>query len=901
MSYGLIVSAGNSVNGGLKLAHDALLPNNNSTNSGVWSSLENWYAKSAEQLSFFRDIYSDYYRWKASEKKDFFLKQVSDIDIGLKLNDRDLIGEKLIIEYLQTSDKKIKENELAHQTKLSEAERKITKRTRIGLWVSSSLVIVCLLAFFLTYHQSILLETEAENSRKLAIHATSLRLISQATHSIAVTKNDLERSVQRTVLASHLDSSREVVRGLYEVTGALSSIDWLRSPEHSQGPIHLSVISPDEKFVVQVADDGLKLIVLSAVTGEIISRLDQMHEDFITTLSFDTKTGLLYSGGLDGLIFEWSLSDGTVKKVWQGENRISKIKTHPYQSNLAILESYYSSGYLIMLNLEDDTFSKTIDRVEMYTDLSFDDLDENIVIGDWYRGLSFFSSQTGEFVKRVEVLDAWSDKVSNDFDRIDYVINIPSSRNLLLGRSDGRILVWDSKRNQMVGQTYDWHINTGIRSMDLSTDGKWGASIGVDGKVIVWSLDQAQIKREINLNEPWHIKLSESADFAVITMRDGSIIRLDLSSEEEEKTYQEEGVFSFNTDKRLSIQEGGEIIHTSAGEAVTVNNKIFVKYGSDLYWYDLDSDRNGYLGEMKAVLWTVSQDGKYILSYSSENNDLAVWSLEVDTSNIDFYGMRSIGRYSVDLPKYLLSKSDFSIKSITVSEIKNTVTLMDKWLESINFDFSELINGKLVELEVEKPFDYYHEPVTNQIMVVTRSADGVYSRKLGYVFEGGMNLIEDLNNQGGDLFKLAIINYGSNEVFIAKITHDAEFLIGPLERSEPINYSDMGPPQVTFSFDGKYLLGLDPETDQIIVWDADTGERVNPNWLKTADFVERYLEIPVKDSLKNIVLRVFPGPTNLESVLCNKLTKNMSPSDWSKEVGELLGYFPTCPDLAISK
>lgn len=118
MAYGLIIATTSDADGGLKLAHDALLPikSENGSYTSLWLQSAIWYQKNTELIRWFFNIKSMYLRWlsqiEESDISQFFIENQKDLDDGVFFIGQNLIPSSQTRNYIEHSRIYKAENDL---------------------------------------------------------------------------------------------------------------------------------------------------------------------------------------------------------------------------------------------------------------------------------------------------------------------------------------------------------------------------------------------------------------------------------------------------------------------------------------------------------------------------------------------------------------------------------------------------------------------------------------------------------------------------------------------------------------------------------------------------------------------------------------------------------------------
>lgn len=177
------------------------------------------------------------------------------------------------------------------------------------------------------------------------------------------------------------------------------------------------------------------------------------HSGTITSLAFDpTNPNRLASGGSDGRIFYWDLSDPTFL-----------FPSSPLSGHLGGVTSL--------------AFSPGGER------LASGSTDNNIII--WDPGVSLMAAQP--ILLRTLVGHTGT---------VNSLAFSPDGARLVSGASDRQVLLWDVNSGQMVGSPFSLH-TASVTSVSFDPTGSFIASAGLDTRIILW--DANRISRLANL------------------------------------------------------------------------------------------------------------------------------------------------------------------------------------------------------------------------------------------------------------------------------------------------------------------------------------------------------------------------------------------------------------------
>jgi WD40 repeat protein len=176
-----------------------------------------------------------------------------------------------------------------------------------------------------------------------------------------------------------------------------------------------------------------------------------------------------------------------------------------------------------------------------------------------------------------------------------------------------------------------------------------------------------------------------------------------------------------------------------------------------------------------------------------------------------------------------------------------------------------------------------------------------------------------LTGRGGRMADLMDLSEGDGEqpIFAAEISPDGQRMLVAtatgLRLHDVATGQPVGEPWITetpqaitrvaFSPDGKYVVSSDTRTSQLQLWDVKAGRTVGPPMTgQTGDT----LDLDFTADGNHIVSRqandrwmLWPGPGSWDDELCDKLTANMTRTEWDEWVSRDIEYRAPCPSLPV--
>jgi WD40 repeat protein len=469
----------------------------------------------------------------------------------------------------------------------------------------------------------------------------------------------------------------------------------------------------------------------------------------------------------------------------------------------------------------------------------------------------------------------------------------PNSKYLLTGSEDHTARVWDISTGREISRmTHD----DSVTSIAFSPDGKQVMSSSMDHTVRVWeTLPWRENIHGSNTGFVSEIAFSPDGKYIASGGRDGTILVQEMVTGREVTSMKLGGK---NPSKDSSANP--QIYWTSQGDENKVNSiayspdgKYIVSGSADntvriwdsengyeiarmLPGYNkvIQSGHTYYMSGVNSVAF--SPDGKYVASGGTDGN-IYIW---------DVSSKQEVARMTSVLKNDMGPYTNYDVLSVAFSPD-------GKYVVSGNMDNTVRIWDLATKQEVARPSLYSSERFSPAgVRSVAFSPDD------RYVVWGGDNTIHVW-----DTVKKQETLHMNHDHF----DYSIEGGIYSLEDSEKSSYGWVS--SVAYSYDGKYILSASAD-NTVRIWDAVTGQEIsrivhNEAFTSSGGVYSVAISPDGKyvasvDSNGQIDLWLW-RPDDLIADACSRLPRNLTPTEWTKYIGDVLPYQAVCPNLPIDK
>lgn len=374
------------------------------------------------------------------------------------------------------------------------------------------------------------------------------------------------------------------------------------------------VFKPNEP-VFSTGDDSGGIFLYDVESKSRMAGLSG-HTKKVNTLSFNFRGDMLVSGGDDGRVIVWNIPGGTKKFVWT----VGNTYTVSFSPDSRIIASGGDGGIVrlwdtdsgnIVANLNADAkkvlfLAFNLDGTQLFAvdntnTLTWWDVASrrvlrqgkasstgiNSIATNVYADLVLLGSEslqfmhgytiTGNDASFSDIIDATSWKTGMVVRQLKGSVNVirglalaPDNNIVAAGGGDKNIRLWDMENGLEV---FNLVVDSSVRGLAFSTDGRWLAAGMKSGRVSVWQVSGVKIAREIDWDS-YGVVTGRTATFQITSTK---APLLDYA----QKTYIAiVGIQNAGVDDGVIETVFGTLSSILANNAAS-NNYVFVERGRD--------------------------------------------------------------------------------------------------------------------------------------------------------------------------------------------------------------------------------------------------------------------------------------------------------------------------------
>lgn len=829
-------------------------------------------------------------RWKQSHEEISLLMRgkelkVAEEKLGIPRRGKDLKPTVLQQEFVSASRK--------HETK---RQRLLLTGLFTGLTVALALFVIAVLAFIFGRNQQLIAEKEAvakataQSAAQSQGEIASGRELASQAQLLPLYGNSMIVSGLLSIEAANLDSSIQVQQSLSRVANSIGNPIERYSLENT---ILSGAISLDGKFIA-AGDAKGNLNIWDAKTDQIIA--NYQHKGSVLSIAFSPIENKVLSIGNDLVV--WDLTTGKVLLQLDEPTSI-------FQSAL-----FSADGNTIIALSELDNDQNTLIAIDLLSGniisrFVFDGTAPKLSLSQQNSWAVIAQNYDNEKL-RLQVWD-WrrEQKVAEkDFDVTYNVYGYQIDNSKILSvDSDVTVVMWDvyTGNNILSGEV----CKSAIRTMILSTNAE-KVAIGCDEGTIkvldtqnlneLMSVSQDENTDDLTFNPVFAMGFNADASRLITGGSDGTAIVWDIETQTELARMPHEGSIqqvAFNPVENWVISWGREtmitawipanglstlpIVQEHAIQALSFDpegNLLVASYGGNIQKWDI-SRQQMLLGNNVSMLTLMpvvfSRDGSLMIS-DTDDNIVRVFNVtsgkEISSvAHIDWVDSISID----DNNKYIISGSPaagYLQWDPSNGSVLNTIDLST---------FPPILSPDGLMLG----YSIYGENQSVQDLIISDFRNGSVLRSIvdgnnPIVFSPGNSMVAFTNH---DFQTLRVWNISENQEYFSA-THAGKITL------------------MSFSPDGKFIVTTG--TDSVVhVWQIEDGNEVAnliaPSKVNALTFSpdNRFIVY----SYDNIVYTWYWRINDLKEMLCLRLPRNLTSSEWIEYFGTGTPYRTTCQNL----
>lgn len=860
-------------------AHEALLRQ--------WGLLQGWLEEDFAALTTLESVQRASRDWDANARNNDWLshtagrlqdaeelKQREDLSTFLNSTDWDYLQQ------CRELDNQLRDKELVKTKKLAETQKRVAKRTTIGMLVA---VILTIVAGILGWQA---LQEKEKTQEKLieANHNFGLALFERA-------KQAFERKEynKASFYSAHTLLKAKPKNKLFYQAGEM----WRNTNHHiletwtslpvSQHSPKGNIVAFSPNGITLASSSGDNSIKIWDIPSGQLKKILKGHTAHIDSVTFSPNGTTLLSSSFDGTTKLWSLTNSQIKQP---------LKKFPGQAHGAI---FSPDGITVASIPSAPGFSFVNNNIYLW-DVTTGQLKQRLAghsaavnsIAFSSDGTTLASGSNDKTIKFWDVVNGQlKGTLSGHTGYVNSVAYSPDGALLVSGSKDQTIKIWDIANSQLK-QTLIGHSDS-VESVAFSPNGATLASGSYDNTIKIWSvIDKVWNVASGQLNQTLtaHTKGVKSVAFSpdgttlASASEDQSIKVWDMTSNGLKQTLGGNTLLSYSGIRSTAISPDGETLATGS------NDKTIIIW--DIASGQLKLSLIGHSDSVKSVAF--SPDGTTLVSGSSDDT-IKIWDVTngqlTQTLTEHNRAINSVV-FSPDGKTLASGSHDNTIKiwDITSGQLKQTLTGHTEYIESVTFspDGATLASGSYDK--TIKTWDVTSGQVKKTLTGHSAAVNSVAFSPDGTTIVSGSNdkTIKSWHTDNGQLIQ-TLTGHTDGITSIAFSPDSQTLISGSLDhtikiwdlKNEKLKKTLIGHNRwissVTFSPDGSMLIsGSDDNT--IKIWDIDTNNNFSDNkfvteWLKKQGYTTNYL-------LDNLNIKTKKYESNL-----NK-DKVSPPPRWSK-------------------
>ena len=435
---------------------------------------------------------------------------------------------------------------------------------------------------------------------------------------------------------------------LWDVSGKL-----IREWEGEESSVISVDFSADGQYIAVGREDS-KVIVWSR-TGKEILRLEEAHSGgVVTSLSFHPQENKIITAGENGQAILWNLKGQKISEpfVLGKEKAIFSVDFSPDGRYLALAGE---NGQATLWNLATGKQVSLQGHRGLVLSISFSPDSQEVITGGEDGNVRFWDL-SGE-----EIDEPFSIGKSLIF-YADFSVD---GDQIVTTDSDGKARLWLRHKRQFAQSELQFNTEQdGITSMDLTPDGKYLFTAGVDGTVKKWDLLGNQVSQFANEHRGtiWDIDVSLDGKYVATAGEDGIAI---IWNHYGKKLYVVEGhsdwvtSVNFSSDRQYLVTASidgtarlwnsfGELQTTLESQQGTIMKAIFspdkkeiATVGDSLiiqFWSLSGQKVNSFEGDNNPLLaLSFSKEGKYLATASADSTTV-IWDSRTQEKSVTLRG-----------------------------------------------------------------------------------------------------------------------------------------------------------------------------------------------------------------------------------------------------------------------
>ncbi len=264
--------------------------------------------------------------------------------------------------------------------------------------------------------------------------------------------------------------------------------------------------SPDNQKFAIASSDGM--IKIWSIEGKQLQAF-QSHDLAVNSICFSSDSKKIASASADHTVKLWTI-EGEELMTFEGHDTWVRGVCFGYKNNTII--SGYADGTIKMCDFQGKEILPPMKE----------DGHEIKIVSCSPNGQSFFASVSTNEMVRIWNMGGKLLKQFQEEEKIESLCFIPDSQIIALGRSDGKVTIWNFENGER--QTFEIH-RSNVNNICFSCDGKTITSASVDGTVKHWNLKGQELK---SLRGPgkWikSIWLSPNGKMVISVSIDGTLL-----------------------------------------------------------------------------------------------------------------------------------------------------------------------------------------------------------------------------------------------------------------------------------------------------------------------------------------------------------------------------------------
>ncbi|MFV8310659.1 TIR domain-containing protein [Mycobacteroides chelonae] len=684
-----------------------------------------------------------------------------------------------------------------------------------------------------------------------------------------------DRAVQELTTAFRLSptTAQGGLLGGWQETSTMAKI--IRTPD----VLSRVIITPDGKRIVSASFFEPTIKVWDAATGRLLSAL-KGHTEGVYSIALSADGSRLVSGGNDRTARVWDLRTGQpIGGPLTGLHQISAVAISPDGSRIA------AGSELSTIQIWDVNTGKLVGQpllahTDMVYGLAFSPDGRRLVSGG-NSTVRVWDSDTGQPigeptsvgdafvfsialrpdgrvlalgigarvndtpVNEVQLRDAVTlEPIGTPFtghtDRINQVAFSPDGKRIASGSTDRSVRVWDADTHMPIGKPYLGH-DGDVQSVAFTPDGSQVVSGSADHTIRRWTVGTDGTQRMHIADDDQNIAFSNDGSLIVSSGKDGRIRMWDTRSRQPVWQMQEP-----NPNKNLAPQV---IINSDSRRIALIDSSAQIEI-----WHTATNTRLTTIKTQKPAV-------KYGEPYD--------------------YGARRIA-FSPDGHR------------VAAATYKNVVRVWDA-------DNGQQIGPDLLGAKIGYGSVMFS---ADGARAIAYGETGIWMWDIASGTPVGIALATDIGPIDGVAISRdgRIIASGSQD---SRLGGDYKVRLWDTDSGKPIGAPLTGHTQlirsIGFSVDGTLLAS---GMRDVRIWDVATGQQLgiplDPiDDIDLVAFTSDGREILAASRSRGTFWVRWPGPAQWPDLLCDKLTSNMSRTQWKLWVSPDIEYVPGCPSLPV--